>query len=489
MKKVKSSMWVAIVLVLLAATRPAYAETADKSIDYRFSDGVALRVHFSEATLAQSGETPAFARQVLDAAVLAYQTISEFQGFSANGYSFAHPDTAYAFDPDRTIDIYLGHPDQEWKKGSSTLAFKDAPCFDTLMSSPNAYDAVILLPSNYREFIRNWEKINPSPLGKRNIDVDLRGTLTHEMLHAVLFYYHKNLGRSGAGHSGTKTDWYIEGLARYFETLVGARHDFYSQGFKEMLKDKVRFSRGGSNYFMRFPDQAFTELRYENALFWRFLDERYGMPAIETMSRRLRDDHDFEKALEQLSGMPFAELLKTFARALLDKDFGLKDDSDYLHEVARSREDLRDGNFYLKDGFGGEKALGRECAVDWIGSWETLSSTFGEPPVAGDSTDRADVSAWATDFHEITPQGKLPWIGVRHDGGDATLAVQIFVRTKGGSSFRREIPQIRAGQTLGVSVGSWVRKEGLESSDVARIDLLVTNTHREFPSEYTLVSR
>ena len=49
-------------------------------------------------------------RQTLDAAVNAYQTITQFEGFSTPGYSFASPDYAYAHDPDKTIDVYLGNP-------------------------------------------------------------------------------------------------------------------------------------------------------------------------------------------------------------------------------------------------------------------------------------------------------------------------------------------------------------------------------------------
>ncbi|PIU39947.1 MAG: hypothetical protein COT00_04305, partial [Candidatus Omnitrophica bacterium CG07_land_8_20_14_0_80_50_8] len=168
------------------------------SFEYRFMDGVKIKVHYSRQILKQSGETNRFARDVLDAAVEAYQIITQFQGFSSIGYTFAYPDKSYAYDPDRTIDIYIGGvlgDEAVLNQASHIFSFKDAPCFDTIKLSDTQYEAVILLPSNYREFIKNWERINPSSLGVRNISVDLRGTLIHEMLHVILFYYNKNLNK------------------------------------------------------------------------------------------------------------------------------------------------------------------------------------------------------------------------------------------------------------------------------------------------------
>ena len=349
----------------------------EKIYEYRFSEGVKIKVHFTDEMLERSGESVYFAKDVLDAAVQAYQTITQFKGFSSTGYSFAFPDPNYAYDPDRTIDIYLGDPSSDSEilnHGFRNLSFKDAPCFDTLKISDTEYQAVILLPANYKEFIKNWEHINPSSLGARNVNVDLRGTLIHEMLHVILFYYNKNLNKDvavsesssaqGLPGSARKVDWYVEGLARYFETFAGARHDFFSQGFKQTLPDKIRFSRGGSNYFMRYPDQAFTDLRYENALFWRFIDYRYGMPTIERLSRDFRDypSRSFELALEKATQTSFKDLLKTFALSILLKDFGLKDDEAYLKDIAKTRLIYKRGEIYLVDGTGDEKISGKFAA-------------------------------------------------------------------------------------------------------------------------------
>ncbi len=406
--------------------------TVEKIYEYSFPDGASIRVHFTDQLLEEGGQEPFFPKQVLDAAVSAYQTITQLEGFNSKGYSFASADKEYAYDPDKTLDVYLGNPAEKnlfSYHGFNAAAFKNSPCFDTVKVSETGYHAVILLPINYKDFIKNWERMNPSPLGARNVDVDLRGTLIHEMLHTVLFYYNRNLEKGTGGV--VKVDWYVEGLARYFETLAGARHDFYSQGFKQVLPDKVRFSRGGSNYFMHYPNQAFTALRYENALFWRFMDHRFGMQAIERLSREFRsyDPENFKWVLEKVTRQPFTELLKSFSMAILLKDFGLKEDSVYLKEVARTRLVYRDGSFFLKDGFGAEKNLGKVCETDWIGEWDGERARLGEAPVGGENTDKSDVSGWSTDFYEIEVESSakaLPNLDVLQSQTDPPLAVQIL---------------------------------------------------------------
>ncbi len=463
--------------------------------EYRFEDGVKIRVYFTDQTLQKYGEDGQFPKDVLDAAVGAYQTITQFLGFSTPGYTFAKPDKNYAYDPDRTIDIYLGDPNEK--------RFKDAPCFDILKLSDTQFQALILLPVNYKAFIHNWECLNPSLLGARNISVDLKGTLIHEMLHVILFYYNKNLNKEfqqalatgpGAGErpSSKEIDWYVEGLARYFETFAGARHDFFSQGFKQTFPDRIRFSRGGSNYFMRYPDQAFTHLRYENAIFWRFIDERYGMKTIEALSRDFRnaEPEGFKGAVERATGVPFNELLKAFAAAILFKDFNLKEDSVYLQDIAKTHLLYKNENLCLVDGFGREKRLGKVCRTDWIGQWGAIAAALGEFPVGGDNTQESDVSGWATDFYQIDLESgisSLPWLGVWHTEGGEGLAVQVFLVTRGGSWISREIQNIKKSTLEGLALDKEIRREGLETKDIQKIYLLITNTDPKILSHYEIV--
>lgn len=465
--------------------------TLEKVYEYRFPDGAAIQVHFTDQILAETRQQSYFPKEVLNAAVSAYQTITQFQGFHTQGYAYASPDKTYAYDPDRTIDIYLGNPDEKQNfsyHGFNPLSFKDAPCFDTVRVSDTGFHAVILLPANYAAFIKNWEKINPSPLGARNVEVDLHGTLIHEMLHVVLFYYNRNLnkdltdGESGKSKApAKKLDWYVEGLARYFETFAGARHDFYSQGFKEILPDKIRFSRGGSNYFMRYPDQAFTELRYENALFWRFIDMRYGMTAIERLSREFRgiEPAQFRQALEKVTENSFSALLKEFAVATLLKDFGLKEDSRFLKEIAKTKLMYDNRRLYLRDGYGVEKSLGLICETDWIGGWDNRASKHGEVGAAGDNTDASDVSGWATDFYEIlfkegTPT--LPSIAVVGETSGEPLLVQVILVTRGGSLIKLE-------DSAHYCLEQELKNQSLGAQDIEKAYLLITN-----PNAHELIS-
>ncbi len=477
----------------------------ERQCEYTFPDGVTLRVHYSEEDLKKSGEEIFFPQSVLDAAVSAYQTIVQFQGFSSPGFSLAKPDKNYVYDTDKTVDIYLGLAEKEDRysiRRFLNVSFKDAPCFDTVKISPHEYEAVVLLPFNYTQFIKNWERLNPSSLGKRNVNIDLRGTLIHEMLHVVIFYYNQNLNREvelsledydkGTPSDFKKIDWYVEGLARYFEALAGARHDFYSQGFKQTFPDKIRFSRGGSNYFMRYPDQAFTDLRYENALFWRFIDHRFGMPVIERLSREFRkfDKQDFKAALEKVTGVPFRALLKEYALSILFKDFGLKEDSEYLADVARTRLIYRNENLYLKDGFGYEKFLGKVCNTDWVGEWGAQKVSLGGPSVASDSTAQSDVQAWATDFYEIDLEGSpsaLPSLSIQNKGDGSELSLQLVIVSRGGSFIRRTEDGLLSGQARTLRLQEILRSEGLEAKDANKIFLLVTNQDPEKAIDYTLL--
>ncbi len=496
--------------MMILAPTPYLAETmgltVEKVYEARFPDGAALRVHYTDQILEESGASAQFPKQVLDASVSAYQTITQYGGFRTEGYSLANPDESYAYDPDKTVDIYLGNTNEANQflyHSFSSLSFRDAPCFDTVKLSETAYQSVILLPANYREFIQNWEHLNPSSLGARNTNVDLRGTLIHEMLHVILFYYNKNLSRENgetvnpvdpkkAPANKNHLDWYVEGLARYFETFAGARHDFYSQGFRETLPDKIRFSRGGSNYFMRYPDQPFMELRYENALFWRFIDHQFGMASIEKLSRSFRTDarsENFHLSLEKATGASFEDLLKRFAMAALLSDFGLKDDAKYLKEVARTRLLYKNGLFYLVDGYGGQKALGKTCRTDWIGRWDATKAKLGELPVAGDNTDACDVSGWATDFYEIAfdeARPELPRVRVVRESGAAKFLVQAVLRTKGGSLITEEWRDEGAGSGRTVSLKELTEREGLSQESIERAYLVITNLDEKKTANYEI---
>lgn len=502
---VRIALSLALGIILTTINVVASPENSTENIcQYTFIDGVCIKVHDLSVTN-PSGEITKklLPRQVLDAAVLAYQTITYFKGFSSSGYSFANPDLNYAYDPDRTIDVYIGDQTNDNalnKTGAKKLSFKDAPCFDTIQSASNEYNAVILLPSNYADFIKSWERLNASSLGDRNLNIDLQGTLIHEMLHTILFYYNKNLSKQcSLSHTDpvdemAKVDWYVEGLARYFETFVGAKHDFFSQGFKETLPDKIRFSRGGSNYFMRYPDQAFTDLRYENALFWKFIEENNGIEQIEKFSQYLRDwgRKDIQAALHQVSGMNMNELLKSYARAILFKDFGLKEDGQYLKDVAKTHLLYEAGNLYLIDGFDEKKYLGPTSSTDWVGQWENMRAHFDSPQVGGDNTTESDVSGWATDFYQVdvAPTTKeLPWLGIYFADGASDLLVQFILVSNSGTIITQELNPIAPQELDGLSLNELIQKNNFPLKNISKIYVLITNTSPKITAYYQITTK
>ncbi|HXV19280.1 MAG TPA: hypothetical protein VD883_04295, partial [Candidatus Omnitrophota bacterium] len=432
----------------------------EKVITYSFADGVTIAVHYSEALLRRSGKDARFAKEVLDAAVYSYQTLTDFMGFNEKGYSFAYPDKRYAYDPDRTLDIYLGN----------SKAFRDAPCFDTRQVSERGFEAMILLPSDYATFIRNWEKVSPSELGPRRVEVDLKGTLAHEMMHAILFYCHKNLEAAASPGLG-RTDWYVEGLARYAETFVGAKHDFYSQGFRQTLPGKIRFSRGGANFFMRYPDQGFLRLRYENALFWKYFEGRYGMRGITQFSRYLRGAQISEvpAAFRRATSSNFDDFLEQYAFALLSKDLGLREESAHLSDVAQTRIHYKKGRLYLVDGTGARVLLGKTCRTDWVGQWSEFSSRHGEGSAAGDNTPESDVSGWSTDYYNISWESSeasvLPDIRVANEGGRGDLSIRLAALTRGGTWLKSSPVRIPISQSAKLSVQDLLRENGLRQKD------------------------
>ena len=475
----------------------------EKVYEQSTTDGALIKVHFSDQILEETKASVLFPKQVLIAASAAYEIITKVQGFNTPGFSFSNPNREYAYDPDQAIDIYLGNPNPDNNNlfhGFSSQSYRESPCFDTLKKSEKAYQAIILLPANYREFIQEWEKLNASPLGVRNIGMDLNGTLIHEMLHVVLFFYNKNLNHESCprvsaknGASKAKLDWYVEGLARYFETFAGARHDFFAQGFRETLKDKIRFSRGGSNYFMRYPDQPFTELRYENALFWRFIDYQYGIKAIEELSQEFRASSapHFQEIIEKVTGKSMAELLKNFSLASLLNDFGLKQDAVYLKEVAKTRVYFRDQTFYLVDGYGKQQRQGSTLNTDWVGQWDQSRAFLGEMSVAGDNTSVSDVSAWASDFYEISiaaEERALPTLQIQCQTEGKGLAVQLVISTLAGSRILREWGENSQDAPKKIHLQKIVAEEKLDRKALDKINLIITNLDSQKSANYEIIS-
>ena len=216
---------------------------------------------------------------------------------------------------------------------------------------------------------------------------------------------------------------------------------------------------------------------------------RFGMPAIEELSRNLRGrGADFKKVLEEVTGEDFNVLLSQYASAVLLGDFNLKEDSVYLNAIATTQLWLEKGEFYLRDGYDSKRLLGEVCRTDWIGRWENVRTAFGEAPAAGDSTEASDVSAWATDYVEIrfADESRIPELYLRHAGNGLPVSLQIFAFTKGGSVLRIQPLTVMRGSEVKLGLPAWLGDRGLNLSDIDRLVVAVTNTDPKESASYEL---
>lgn len=255
-------------------------------------DGINIAVHYRPIELKPyHNDVDKYADMVLQYAVEAYNEIVYRQGFDTPGFTFANPDKDYCYDEDRTIDIYIaeGGKNKRGLCGFSGADFLGAPCYDIIKGEGRDYDAVILFPADYRGYLAssNLENIPQTEIAER-----MKATLFHEMFHLIIYSYNKNIepwySRCEGGSYYQGGDWYVEGLARYFETMAGSYGNFFSEGFVKKESGKIRISQEGANYLMKNPSESLKEARYDYSLFWAYLHKRYGMDKVEDISRRFR---------------------------------------------------------------------------------------------------------------------------------------------------------------------------------------------------------
>ena len=285
-------------------------------------DGVTIAVHYRPVELRPyHAEGPdGYADMVLQYAAEAYNQIVHEQGFDTPGFTFANPDKDYCYDQDRTIDIYIGENSRG--KGSNT------PYYDIIKGEATDYDAIIFFPADYKGYLSGsgLKDISLGELAKK-----MRASLFHEMLHLITYSYNKNIApwysRSQDGSYYQGGDWYVEGLARYFETIAGSYHNFFSEGFIKKESNKIIISQEGANYLMQHPSQSLKDGRYDYSLFWAYLHKRYGMDKIEEISRKFRFISEQEMGKEMpgiisaVVGEDFEDLLTGFGVAVYFKYF------------------------------------------------------------------------------------------------------------------------------------------------------------------------
>jgi len=426
----------------------------EKILVSRMPDGTALRVHYTDFSLERIGNM-SFPYKVMTIASKAYQLITGEMGYSDASKSR------------EGIDIYLG---ESGEKGVSAFGgftredFKRAPLFMLKRDAQTgAKTPAVLIPIDYGRFLSLWERINSVPYGNtsrgearaargtHDHDSDLAGSIMHEMTHAVLHSYHENLGSTE--HCIRNGDWYTEGLARFYETKIGSDAGFASEGFRKRVGDKIQFSRGGANYFLRYPDESFFGLRYENALFWLYFEKQFGAARIVALARELRhlpfesDTRRYETALEKVTGVPFDDMLTEYFNWIYRAGYREHTESRRLLRVARTTSVWEDNSFRLKNG---SRLLGErrpKLDQDWVSKWGAARANDTHESVAGDWTPEADIKPLAFDVQEI-----------RIDGMEAPK--KLLIRSTQGSSKLRAT--LYAGHPGGIEMVRWPSGHAME---------------------------
>lgn len=292
------------------------AGVGEKVKTYSHQDGVAITVHYNLMELALYHSLPEeYTDAVLQYAAGAYTEIVYNQGFDTPGFTFANPDKYYCYDQDKNIDICITG---------------DAPYFDIIRGEGKDYDAVILFPADYRGYLA---KSKPGDISNAKLAERMKGSLFHEMFHVITYSYNKNI-QSWYSYHGEKScyqggDWYVEGLARYFETIAGSYDKFFSEGFLKVAADKITISQEGVNYLMEHPYQPLKETRYDCALFWAYIHRSYGMEKIEEISRRFRFisragiNKQISDIMSYVLEKDFREVMREFAVSMYVKDFDI----------------------------------------------------------------------------------------------------------------------------------------------------------------------
>lgn len=305
--KSKIGLWVTIVFLIVVYPNQAFS--AQQPLQARLpgyilggqaelEDGAVLKVHLPE-DLGEEGYR--YAREVLQTACAAYRQVVFKQGFNRVDYTFASASRLFAYDNDKTIDIYI--------------ADVDAPY--TLLQPQGGleYRAKIFIPADREEYQKRYNITH--------LQLELKASLIHELFHVISYSYNRNMQTAFQGKASLTSknwDWYNEGLARYFETLVGYRDEFLSSGFRKKCGKAVMVYKGGVNYFLKYPDKPLDERKYDFALFWQYVHQNYGMGKIEEIASKLRDidpelcsNQEAMQIVARTLGIPLKNLVRNFS--------------------------------------------------------------------------------------------------------------------------------------------------------------------------------
>lgn len=405
----------------------------EKVLSARMADGTILKVHYTDFALDQS-EDWSYPRRVFTHMKAAYEVLGRDLRLEDN--PAAKP---------RAIEAYIGDTEAGGilPFGGFTLEdFKRAPLFMVRTDERSgAKIPVLLLPANYGKFLEFWNRINRIPGGgDYSTDQYLASSIMHEMTHAIVHGFNENLGSTE--HEIRGGDWYTEGLARYFECKAGSDAGFASEGFRNIVDGRVQFSRGGANYYLRYPDESFFTMRYENALFWMYLDKRMGPDAIVQITRDLKSlsfdasASDYARILAEVTGEPFETLLNDYFNWVYRGDYGRFKEGGKLLPVATARSVWSKGQFYVYNSKGVLLQLaGSSLSSDWIAAWGSAAAGKSTESIAGDWTKEADIKPLAFDAHEImisSDAGRDRELQVLNTGASSRVRVTVYLESAQG---------------------------------------------------------
>lgn len=451
----------------------------EKVLTARASDGTALKVHFTDFTLEKS-EDRTYPHRILTHMTQAYEALNRELKLGQNP-------TARS----RSIEAYIGdaEPGGILPFGGFGLAdFKRAPLFMIRTDEVTGVKTpVLLLPANYKKFLNFWNQINRvprNPAGRTYTeDQYLATSVMHEMTHAVIHGFNENLGSTE--HEARGGDWYTEGLARYFECKAGSDAGFASEGFRKIADGQVQFSRGGANYYLRYPDENFFSLRYENSLFWMYFEKSFGADGIVRISRELKDlgyaaaAADYARVLSEAAGKPFEDLLNDYFNWVYRGDYRKYTEGARLLGVAAAQSIWSNGQFYTYWADGGLAESGPALQNDWVASWGSAAATRTTDNVAGDWTREADIRPLAFDAHRIVLSAgptETRTVVVRNTGASQNLRATVYLESRTG--IRTESVAIAAGASGRFSTEAHER--------VTRVGVMLANLDLDLPAAYQI---
>ncbi len=451
----------------------------EKVLSARAANGTLLKVHFTDFTLEKSDDRT-YPHRVLTHMQKAYDVLTRDMKLGQN------PDAR-----PKVIEAYIGDTEAGGLLpfgGFELEDFRRAPLFMIRTNEATGEKTpALLLPANYKKFLEFWNRINRVPenaAGNTYTDDQYLATsVMHEMTHAIVHGFNENLGSTE--HEIRGGDWYTEGLARYFECKSGSDAGFASEGFRKIVDGRVQFSRGGANYYLRYPDESFFTMRYENALFWMYFDKRFGPDAIVQVSRDLRlleqgaGPGDFARVLSEVTGERFDDLLNDYFNWTYRGEYGSHPEGTKLQTAAVTRSVWSDGQFYIYNARGTLTQFAPVLKTDWVSAWGTATAAKTTENIAGDWTREADIQPLAFDAHQILMSagpGRAQNVRIANTGSSEKLRVTLYLESREG--IRTQTLDIAAGQTGRADLSAYER--------VTRVGAVLANLDMTRPAAYQI---